>query len=268
MLATLSTTRVMVTSPIFHCRLSATDSRVSPRSVDGATLREHGDELLDAASPRLRTLGVVDAEQDRVAVARCQALRTRAGPWRCVAAPGSGRRGPRWCGCPRTPRPSARRPSPRRPRACPAGRMRPAAISASARSRLICDHLLRGCAGVKRWRKYDVVVLVAQAVDPAVAERDLDGVGDSRRCRRRCPSWRSSARRPGDDVVVLAPASAPTPSPTRTPPPGDPAPVRPRRGRYASRSRGRCQHGHRVPTADARSRAPLPLPRSPAAPRR
>ena len=85
--------------------------------------------------------------------------------------------------------------------------------------------LARGLRGVNRCRKYDVVVPVAQAVDPAVAERDLDGVGDvdGDDARALLGDLQPEA---GRGRVVLAPASAPTPSPTRTPPPGDPAPAR------------------------------------------
>src|SRR5215203_2585401 len=48
--------------------------------MDGPALFEHRHELLDAAGSRLRTLGVVDAEQDRVAVGAVKRLERAAGP--------------------------------------------------------------------------------------------------------------------------------------------------------------------------------------------
>src|SRR4051794_20877559 len=74
----LSCTRVMVTSPICHCRFSV--NCASPGSVDGAAFFEHGHELRDATRSRLRALRVVDAPEDRVAVGAVKRVEGAARP--------------------------------------------------------------------------------------------------------------------------------------------------------------------------------------------
>ena len=177
-----------------------------PRSVDGAALLEHGDELLDAAGPRLRTLGVVDAEQDRVAVRAVKLLERAGAPWRCGAAHASGRRAPRWCAIPRRPRPTARRPCAASTCACPAG-SHPA--RRDQRLDLVAVDLRPLAARLPRGEalpEVHVVVPVAQAVDPAPAERGLDHVGhvDGGDAGALLGDLQPDA---GRRVVVLAPAT-------------------------------------------------------------
>ena len=219
------------------------------------------DELLDATRPRLGTLGVVDPEEDRVAVRAVKLLERAAGlgvpaqRTREVVGDLDGR------GSRRRRRPTDRRPWPRRPRASPAGCMRPAAMSASTLSRLICDHLLRGLPRRHALPEVHVVVLVAQAVDPALAQRDVDhlGHGDGDDAGALLRDLQPHAIR---RVVVLAQPRLP----------------RLRRRELLHREigdlvpSGTCTRTARwtgpicrvLPTAQARRRAPLPLPRPPA----
>src|SRR3954452_19242036 len=181
MLATLSTTRVMVTSPIVQCRLSATRTPrvtlVCRPSVEGAALREHGDELLDATGPRLRTLRVVDAEQDRVAVRavkpfeRPPRLGVPSQRLRQVVRHLDGAR-PRVRGGPATVGPRCvdlRLPGRSHPTCCD---QRLGTVAVDLRP------LAARLPGCEPLAEVDVVVLVAQPVDPAVAERDLDGIDE------------------------------------------------------------------------------------------
>ena len=191
--------------------------------VDRLAGLEHRDELLEPAGARLGPLRVLEPVEDRVAVAavepREERRRRRA---RVELALEVVRHGDRALAR-RRRRPSARRPSRARPRRRPAGRMRPAAVSASTLARLIFDQLLRARRGVKRWRKWSSSSLLRTAsIQPkqsALVERL--GVGD-RRVRRR-PCARSSAtplgrRRDG------ARARPPTRRPRRT---SEALPVRP-----------------------------------------
>ena len=91
---------VMVTSPIVQCRLSAIRSPVADGQME---LRPSASMVTNCSmrrAARLGTLGVVDPEQDRVAVRAVKPLRTRGAPWRSAGGRGSGRRAPRSCADP------------------------------------------------------------------------------------------------------------------------------------------------------------------------
>jgi hypothetical protein len=124
-----------------------------PLRVDRFAGLEHCYELRESPHTRLGLLGVLEAVKDRVAVLATELREERLGLWASVELAleiiGDGDPLLALVGC---------LPAPIRLRALdcgsPAGRILPEAISSSAFSRLMRDHLLRGCRGVNRWRKY------------------------------------------------------------------------------------------------------------------
>ena len=135
-----------------RCARGAGAQASQARSVVRPALGQHRHELLDAPRPRLRAAwrpgsgrGSCSGGCPRVAKNSLAAgfSRAPAGSPRGSLAVTAARRRP----------PTGRRCLAASTWARPAGVIRPCSISLVALSRLICDHLLRGRRGVKRWRK-------------------------------------------------------------------------------------------------------------------
>ena len=258
----------------------------SSYNADLAVLRLYGWSRSPRASiatycSMRRRPGLGDASRRRSGGARrsgcgCRGRRRPPPPRASRRARGAGRRARRPCSAARRPGPSGRRPRAASTAASPPGRMRPSAMSSSARSRLSRDHVLRGPRGVNRCSQCAVVLARRLAVDPPEAEGDVErlGVGQARDAgallrepqpepRRRRAPWSSShaSHSPAErNATTGSPALVSIGAGYRRPPPapagGLHIPVTP--GARGADTPGLAWSMARAPTVSRRSRCPAP----------